>query len=400
MNSNSPKGVDKNLAKDEQHAERSTSEHSATWLQHGGKKHRVGRGLVSAIEQSVTFQTDGVEDAPVYARLSNTSNHHEVCTLLAGLERTEKALVFASGMAAMTAVLLTFLRPGDHILAQENGYGGNQGLFTKVMSQFQIECTFAPIDEWESHVRPHTRLAYFESISNPFCVPQNLDKAVAVAQKHKLISLCDNTFASPAVCLPSAFGVDLILESGTKYLNGHSDLVCGVVAGTEKHLRKIEEFSVYLGGFLSTQGCAQLLRGLRTLQVRMAAHTANALAFARGLVAEKQIVSEVFYGGLAQPDTAFQPFFKKGFGGMCCVRFAPQVNVKKMLRQMQIIKDVPSLGGTESTATMPYYTTNSWMSSSVRTSLGIDTQLVRFSVGLEDSTDLLQDVLAAARHSM
>lgn len=367
-----------------------------TRMQHAGSEHRVGTGLVSALELSVTFETESIDDMPVYARLSNTRNHAEVEALLAALHGTERALVFGSGMAAMTAVLLTFLRPGDHILAQENCYAGNQGLLTKVMARLGIEHTFAPIDAWPASFRPNTKMAYLESISNPFCEPQDVLAGASAARARGCLTVCDNTFASPVNFRPALeAGVDFVLESATKYLNGHSDLVCGAIAGSAQALAKISETAMYLGGFLSTTGCVQLTRGLRTLGVRMERHNNNGRAFAHALAASP-LVAKVYHGSLLSADDSRRGVFAKGFGGMCCVRFAPQVAVRTLMRSMSLVHDVPSLGGTETTACMPYHTTNRWMPAAERQRLGIDEQLVRFSVGLEDPHDIIQDVLAAA----
>ena len=147
---------------------------SATLLQHAGRDARLGSGLVGALEQSVTFATTRVDDMPIYARLSNTTNHVEVCALVAALHGAPAARVFASGMAAIHAVLTTRLRPGDHILVQENCYGTSQGLCQKILSRWGIEASFVPLEQWQAALRPNTRVLFFESISNPYCIPQSL----------------------------------------------------------------------------------------------------------------------------------------------------------------------------------------------------------------------------------
>lgn len=366
-----------------------------TRLQHAGSEHRVGKGLVGAQELSVTFATDSIEEIPVYARLSNTSNHAEVCALIATLHHAADAAVFSSGMAAMTAFLFTFLKPGDHVLAQDNCYGGNQGLLLKILTRFGVDTTFAPISEWDSHVRENTRVCYFETISNPFCLPQDLFRAVQIAKANACLSICDNTFASPINCQPLEHGVDIVLESATKYLNGHSDLVCGALAGSSNLIKKINETAMYLGGFLSTSGCVTLMRGLRTLALRMQQHNENGIAFARKMRASS-LVKEVNCGGLCASDDHRMKHFRGGFGGMVSVRFQPHVDVLQLLNHMTLVRNVPSLGGTETTACMPYYTTNRWTSESERQRLKIDTSLVRFSVGIENWADIVADVLETA----
>ncbi|MEN9826966.1 MAG: hypothetical protein RI953_2711 [Pseudomonadota bacterium] len=362
-----------------------------TLLQHAGAQHRLGGGLVGALEQSVTFSTPSVDDLPVYSRLSNTNNHKEICALVAALHRTPAAQVFASGMAAIHAVLTTILRPGDHLLVQENCYGTSQGLAQKILSKWGIETTFAPLSDWHKCVKSNTRALFFESISNPFCIPQDFSLALEAKKVSTAMLICDNTFASPVNCRPYLQGVDVVIESGTKYMNGHSDLVCGVVACSQEFSEQLATTAMYVGGFLSTAGCMQLLRGLRTLQVRMRAHNENGVEFARR-VRELAGVSEVFHGSIlnSKPQRHFS-----GYGGMVGVRFAGNVDVPALLRRLDLVSDVPSLGGTETTACMPWWTTNRWMSDADKSRLKIDEQLVRFSVGLESVDDLISDLRSA-----
>jgi cystathionine beta-lyase len=361
-----------------------------TALQHAGKQHRLGRGLVGATEQSVTFATPAVDDMPVYARLSNTINHGEICAMVAALHGSPAAQVFASGMAAIHAVLTTALRPGDHLLVQENCYGTSQGLAQKILSRWGIESSFASVAEWHKHIRPNTRALFFESISNPFCIPQNFETALHVKKMSGALLICDNTFASPVNCQPLRWGVDVVVESATKYMNGHSDLVCGAVACTQEFSEQLAQTAMYTGGFLSAAGCMQLAKGLRTLHVRMRACNENGRAFA-SRARKLSGVSEVFHGSLMNIDG--QVF--SDFGGMVGLRFAPEINVPKLMRSLQLVSDVPSLGGTETTACIPWWTTNRWMSDADKKRLAIDEQLVRFSIGLESVDDLIADLESA-----
>lgn len=367
-------------------------EADATILQHAGSQHRVGQGLLGAIEHSVTFATQSVSDMPVYARLSNTSNHKEICTLIAALHRAPAAQVFASGMAAIHAVLTTILRPGDHLLMQENCYGAAQGLAQKILWRWGIETSFAPLSKWKESIRPKTRALFFESISNPFCIPQDFNQALKAKELSGASLICDNTFASPVNCRPWLHGVDVVIESGTKYLNGHSDLICGAVACSQDFSAALSSTAMYVGGFLSTTGCVQLAKGLRTLDARMRIHNENAITFARH-VRELPAVEEVFHGTLMNSDSRFF----HGFGGMLSVRFKPHIDVAQLMRHMTLIRDVPSLGGTESTACIPWWTTNRWMSDVEKTRLKIDQSLVRFSIGLEAVDDLVGDLVAGLK---
>lgn len=362
----------------------------ASQLQHVGAQHRLGRGLVGALEQSVTFATSHVDDLPVYARLSNTSNHAEVCALVAALHHAEIGLVFSSGMAAIHAVLCSLLKPGDHILVQENCYGSTQGLCQKILSRWGIESSFAPLNEWKNALQKNTQVLFFESISNPYCLPQKLSEALAAREKSGALLVCDNTFASPVNCTPLLHDVDVVIESATKYLNGHSDLVCGAVACRQSIAEKIATNAMYIGGFLSTSGCMQLLKGLRTLNVRMNAHNENGRRFAAE-ASKMHGVAKVYHGSLLGESDSWI----KDFSGMMAIRFENNVDVPKLLANLKLVSDVPSLGGTETTACMPWWTTNRWMTDVEKRALGIDEQLVRFSIGLEDVNDLLADLRCA-----
>lgn len=368
-------------------------EHLETGLQHAGAEHRVGRGLISAVETSVTFLPDERGSVPIYARLSNTKNHREAEAMIAHIEHAEASAVFASGMAAMSAFCFSFLKPGDHMVCQENSYGGNNGLLTKVMKRWGVETTFAPIERWHECFQSNTRAVYFESISNPFCIPQDIKRAIGLAKQHNALSICDNTFASPYNCLPIRLGTDFVLESGTKYLNGHSDVVCGTLASSQAHIQKINETAMYLGGFLSTTMTSQLLRGLRTFAVRMQAHNQNGERFASRMRALKD-VHTVYY---ATPHEHIAENFKPGFGGMCTVRFASHVDVYKLMDSLEFVTDVPSLGGTETTGCLPIDTTNHWMKPPELEKLGIDHKLVRFSIGIENIDDLMKDIERALK---
>lgn len=367
-----------------------------TALQHAGKQHRVGTGLVGATENAVTFQSPSVTDLPVYSRLGNTSNHREVEDVLASLHQADQAIVTGSGMACLNLILTTILKPGDHVLVLDVCYGGTYNILTKVLSRWGVESSFQPISSWPEHLRPNTRMVIFESITNPFCAPQDIGAAISFAKKHHLVSVCDNTFASPALCKPLLHGVDLVFESATKYLNGHSDVIAGMIAGRHELINTLRAPHAYMGTFLPTHQCVQLLRGMRTLELRMEAHSKSGRAFAETL-RKSPLVAELSYG--VEKGSPVIQFFERGFGGMVSVKFAKSVNVKKLMAATRLVTNVPSLGGTESSATMPSYSTNWFMSAEEKSRYGIDDQLVRFSIGLENVQDIIDDVLKAAAAS-
>jgi len=378
----------------EQPSEQGKYDAVSTTLQHAGAEHRVGSGIIGATETSVTFRTGATSDYPVYARLGNLPAHAELEALAARLHGSPAAIAFGSGMAAVSAAVFTLLSPGDELLVQENCYGGVQQLLTRVLTPWGVTVKFARIEDWPDAITKRTKLCHFESISNPFCTPQRIDRAVAAARRVGARVMCDNTFASPIFCRPIAHGVDLVIESATKYMNGHSDVVAGCLATSTELATRIREVAKLLGGFLPASSCAQLLRGLRTLEIRMRAHEDGGKRFAEAMRNARSVVAEVWHGS---PDPAIARFFPDGFGGMVAVRFAPQVNVEAMLRRLKLVADVPSLGGTESSATMPWHTTNRNQSESEKAAIGIDRQLVRFSIGLEKPEDIANDVLTAAQ---
>lgn len=368
----------------------------ATAIQHAGKQHRLGRGLVGALESSVTFSTPSIEDKPVYSRLGNTTNHSEVEALLARLHVAEAALATGSGMACLNLIITALLKPGDHILVLDACYGGTFNLLTKIFSRWGIESSFVPLASWEQARQQNTRMVIFESITNPFCQPQDIGQAIQFAKKHQLISVCDNTFASPILCQPLLHGADLVFESATKYLNGHSDVVAGMIACSSKLIETLRGCHAYLGTFLPPYQCMQLLRGIRTLGVRMAHHSHAGYVFAMAM-RQSDLVASVSYG--LPKSHSDNRYFAHGFGGMVSVKFAENVDVKKLMTLTRLVTNAPSLGGTESTATMPAYTTNWFMTADQKTKAGINDQLVRFSIGLEAVEEITADVLAAAKAS-
>jgi cystathionine beta-lyase/cystathionine gamma-synthase len=385
---------------------------SSTQLQHAGKEHRVGRGLVGATEISVTFESATPTSLPIYSRLGNTANHQELETVLAHLHTANQSIATGSGMAALNLIFMTLLKPGDHVLVEDPCYGGTYNLLTKIFSHWGIAASFTRMSDWKNELKANTRMVLFESINNPFCVPQNIGTAVSFAKQHSLLSVCDNTFASPALCQPLSHGVDLVMESATKYLNGHSDVIAGMVAGRDELINILRPPHAYLGTFLATQQCSQLLRGLKTLELRMAAHCIAGAAFANALRAEPSLITEVNYGesnegstrestresnGRSRSSHLAGQYFTRGYGGMVSVRFASTVDVRKVMGNMRLVTNVPSLGGTETTATMPAYSTNWFMTAEEKIAYKIDDQLVRFSLGLENIQDIIRDVLTAAR---
>ena len=252
-----------------------------------------------------------------------------------------------------------------------------------------VDVDFASFDEWPKKLTTKTKFVVVESITNPKCLPQNLREIAVFAKTHGLTSVCDNTFASPIIVQPLALGFDYVYESATKYLNGHSDVIAGVISSKQPEgMRRLRDVHTYFGSFLPPYQCTQLLRGLKTLELRVQAQTKNAKELAIKLQA-LPFVKRVFYGS---SDTAIKNIFNDSFGGMLSIELTDEMPTVKWLDAMKLVKHVPSLGGTETTATIPFYSTNWFMTEQEKTARQITTQPVRFSVGLENTSDLIEDM--------
>lgn len=369
-----------------------------TRIQHAGARHRVGRGLVSATEISVTFWPETPDGEPIYQRLSNTANNREVCAVLASLFGADDAFVTCSGMAALNLILATELTPGSEIVCQEDCYGATRGLLEQVLSRWGVTARFCPAHELARAFGPKTRAVLCETISNPFCKPLDVAPICEAARARGVVSIVDNTFASPFNCRPTSLGADYVWESATKYLNGHSDQVAGVIAASRERIHAIAQSAIYLGCFLDSDGCVRLLRGLRTFGLRMQRHNDNGAAFAAAMRTTPG-VAEVYYGDLdVKAQAAGQRLaFDPGFGGMVCLRFEPRVDVITFCAALRWAADVPSLGGTETTVCMPLHTSHKWIGSKERERLGVTSQVLRVSVGLESVADTILDFRQALK---
>ena len=274
-----------------------------TKLIHAGEPDPRIEGAVSVpIFQSSTFEYAGQTDYDSlrYIRLNNTPNHIALHKKLAALEGAEAALVTSSGMSAITTALLTYLQSGDHLLAQSTLYGGTADYLKHDLPQYGIEVDFFDAmipDDWESKVKSNTKVVYVETITNPLMSVPELGAIIELGKKHKLISMIDNTFASPALYCPIMQGFDISLHSATKYLNGHTDIVAGVVIGSENNISKVRSKLNHLGGSLDPNACFLLHRGIKTLSLRMNRQCQNAMAIARFLESHPK-VKQVNYPGL------------------------------------------------------------------------------------------------------
>ena len=377
-----------------------------TRLIHAGEASpRIGGAVAMPIFQSSTFEYSGESDYHdiKYIRLNNTPNHAVLHARLAALEGAEAALVTGSGMAAITSTLLALVGGGGHMLAQDCLYGGTHDLLTQDFPRLGIEVDFVNPDEpqsWREMLRPNTKTLYVETISNPLMQVGDLAAAVDFARAHRLVSIIDNTFASPMNFRPPEVGFDISLHSATKYLNGHSDIVAGAVVGRAALVKQVKRVLDHTGAPLDPHACFLLERGLKTLAVRVRYQNESALKIARFLEQHAK-VAHVNYPGLeSHPANLRACEMFDGFGGMLSFELRGGLTTaERFLSALTIPIIAPSLGGVESLITRPAATSHSGMSATDRARAGISDALIRMSVGLEGTDDLIEDLSAALEQS-
>jgi cystathionine beta-lyase/cystathionine gamma-synthase len=372
--------------------------HLETKLIHAGEPDPLINGAVSMpVFQSSTFEYTGATSYHdlKYIRLNNTPNHIALHQKLAALENAEAALVTASGMAAISTTLLSILSSGDHFLAQECLYGGTHDFITKDLETFGISYDFIDGDDpgsWKHKLKPNTKAIYVESMTNPLLQVADLKAVVEFTKAHSLISLIDNTFPSPVNFRPPEWGFDLSLHSCTKYLNGHSDIVAGAVIGRTDLIEKTTHKLNHLGGSLDPHACFLLHRGLKTLSVRMRYQNESALKIAQFLE-NHPAIEKINYPGLkSHPRHQRARELFDGFSGMLSFEIKGGVQAAERFIQSTTLPIVaPSLGGVESLITRPAITSHSGMSPEDRQTLGISDTLIRVSVGIEATEDIIED---------
>jgi cystathionine beta-lyase/cystathionine gamma-synthase len=369
-----------------------------TKLVHAGEPEpRVNGAVAMPIFQTAMFEyagETGYHDVR-YIRLNNTPNHLVLHRKLAALENAEAALVAASGMAAISTVLLTVLAPGGHVLAQDCLYGGTHDLLTKDFAAFGLSYDFINGDDpgsWESKLRPTTKAIYVEAMTNPLLQVANLKAAVEFARAHGLVSIIDNTFASPVNFRPAEWGFDLSLHSCTKYLNGHSDIVAGAVIGRADLVEAVRHKLNHLGGTLDPHAAYLLHRGMKTLAVRVRYQNESALKIAQFL-AQHPAVAQVNYPGLeSHPRHQRARELFDGFSGMLSFELNGGLEAAtRFMKQTTLPIIAPSLGGVETLLTRPSTTSHAGMLPEDRRRLGISDSLVRVSVGIEATEEIIED---------
>jgi len=365
---------------------------------HDGELHdEKFKGAVSPIYLSTAYDYLEVEDNK-YPRYFNTPNQLALSKKIASLENCEKGLVFGSGIAAIFASMFSFLKSGDHVVFQSSLYGGTINLIVKEFEKFNIEYTFVEsleIIDYTNEIKSNTKIIYVETPSNPLLEIIDLQGVADLAKQHKLISIIDNTFASPINQNPSDFGIDIVVHSATKYLSGHSDILAGAIASSKSIIDQIIDSSVNYGGNLSELTVWLLERSIKTLKLRVDAQNNNALKIANFLHKNKNI-SAVHYPGLSShPQHELSKKQMKGFGGMLSFVLKNEEKANDFTRLLKLIKPAMSLGGVESTITSPALTSHAKISQQQRNKFGISDGMLRFSVGIEDYNDLENDLVQA-----
>jgi cystathionine beta-lyase/cystathionine gamma-synthase len=366
---------------------------------HSGEAQQRILGSVNVpIFQSSTYESKLGEDyfGIKYLRLSNSPNHELLHQKIADLEGSESALVTASGMAAISSALFSFLHSGDHLMAQNVLYGGTHDLIKEEMVELGIEHTLVDgrdPSSWEKSLQKNTKVFYLESLSNPLIQVSDLEAALKFSKKHNLITMVDNTFATPMNFRPCEFGFDLSLHSASKSMNGHSDIIAGAVAGSKAHIKKIRRRMVHFGGSLDPHSCFLLNRGMKTWGLRLRAQTENAHKLAQFLD-EHPKVKKVHYPGLKNhPDHKRAKSLFKDFGGMLSFELnTDDAGITKFISSLKYPFYAPSLGGCESLITRPARTSHLRLSKKEKQETGITEALIRFSLGIEDAEDLIQDL--------
>jgi cystathionine beta-lyase/cystathionine gamma-synthase len=376
--------------------------HIETQLVHAGEPlPRIGGAVEMPIFQSATFESAGERSYHDlrYLRTNNTPSQLALHEKIATLENAQAALVSASGMAAISTTLLGVLAAGDHLLAQSCLYGGTHDLITGDLPKLGITCDFIDADRrdsWSALLRPNTRAIYVEAMTNPLLEVGDLEGVVEFARTHKLLSIIDSTLATPVNFRPLDVGFDLALHSATKYLNGHSDIVAGAVAGAAATIERIRHKANHLGGCLDPHAAFLLKRGLKTLALRVRFQNDSTLKIAQFLESHPA-VARVHYAGLpSHPQHARARRLFAGFGGVLSFELkGPSSRAEEFARRVRIATVAPSLGGVHTLLTRPAATSHAGLSRADRERLGISEGLLRLSVGIEATEDLLEDIRQA-----
>jgi cystathionine beta-lyase/cystathionine gamma-synthase len=356
--------------------------------------------IAPALLQSSTFVNPvGSDEEVLYSRYGNNPTQVELARKYALLEGAEDAIFVASGMGATALAHLAVLRPGDHLIASTWIYGGTQRLFDEELARFGIEVTYVSPDQvrhWRKSVRKATRALFVETPTNPLMRVIDLGPISYLAKEHGLALLVDATFASPINYRPLEHGADVVITSATKYLNGHSDVIAGVVAGSSAFVEEVNRLMRLWGQAIDPHAAWLIDRGMRTLAVRMERHNVNGMAVAQW-AEQHPGITRVHYPGLpSHPDHAHAKAALNGFGGMVGLELKGGAKAaERLLKRLKLVTHAPSLAGVETLISEPRLTSHKSIGSEGRLKIGIPDGFLRLSCGIEDAADIIADLAQA-----
>ena len=387
-------------------ADEDSDKRFATRSVHAGTQHIEGAVNTPIFQSSTYYLTDeryagwanGAQHTLIYSRLSSVNS--EACVeKICALEGAEDGELFASGMAAISTVMMGLLNNGDHVVASPDVYGGTYGLMTEELPRFGINVSMADMQDpasYEAAIQDNTKMLYIETLSNPVLKVCDIEAMAAIARKHNLLLVIDNTFTSPWGCQPVEMGCDLVIHSTTKYLGGHSDIVGGAVVGRKDLIAELFPKKIHFGGSPDPHACYLLERGMRTLSARMPIHCANALEIAKRLESHPMITSVIHPSLPSHPDyETAKRTMPKGTGMLAFVVAGGDDAALKFMRGLKLIFEATSLGGVESLIECPFNSSHMSIPEDVRHAAGVVPGFVRVSIGIEDVEDLWEDITRA-----
>lgn len=357
-------------------------------------------GSISPIYPATTYD---YRKTDTYPRYFNTPNQLALSKKISDLESAEDSILFGSGLGAVSSTMFSFLKSGDHVILHDSIYGGTINLVNTELKKFNIDFSYIDVNDVDllkSTIKKNTRIIYFETPTNPLLQIVDISLISSVAKENDIISIIDNTFASPINQNPVNFGIDLVIHSASKYLGGHSDILAGSVSGTKVHIEKIKKSGINYGANLSDYTVWLLERSIKTLSVRVNAQNQNALYLAKFLD-DSSLIKKVYYPGL-ENHVSHEIASKQmiGFGGMMSFEVIDKINSDDFVSDLKIISPTMSLAGVESSITSPSKTSHKKVDSQIRKKLGISDNLLRFSVGIEDIEDLVLDLEKSLKNNV
>ena len=370
---------------------------STTAVHGGAPRPGPGMGVATPLVQSVNYvQEPGTSEGLLYTRYGNTPNAAVVQKRLAMLEGAESALVLSSGMGATACAMLALLRPGDHLISSSWIYGGTRKLFTEDIVGMGIDVTFVnPLEPrgWRKALKKNTRVIFLESPVNPTCRVIELNSLQSLAHNEGIALVVDSTFASPVNFRPIEHGVDVVIHSATKYLNGHHDILAGVVCGSEPFIDEVRRKMTVWGQAPDPFACWLLERGLKTIDVRVKRQNESAMRIAEWC-SKRSEIAKVHYPGLPNhPDHEIAKTLLDGFGGMLAIELKGEGPAAiKFVKKLQLFTYAASLGGVDSLMIEPRYSSHEHMTPEEREKIGIPDGFLRVSIGLENAEDLIADI--------